>query len=207
MLMKPILGVLIGTVGLAGCIDVGGEAGEELGVSESALCLLPSVPVAPSQSRTVPAHGARYIDAANYGTSECSRVTLEFKTTHTADAYVLGIDGISTQAACGGTRLLATFFYAEPTGSQNWVQDGSYATTGSWESGSCNDLVIPYNAPSTRVPLSVPPYHSYQTLPRDVRMVISAQRTLCTQLPSGLELCGTTYGLPVHAVGNFGGGG
>ena len=38
-------------------------------------------------------------------------------------------------------------------------------------------------------------------LPRDVRMVVSAQRTLCTQGPNGLELCSTTYGLPLQAVG------
>jgi hypothetical protein len=139
------------------------------------------------------------MDASNYGTSECSRVTLELKTTLTADAMVLGA---TTHDLCLGTHVFATYFYAEPTGSQNWVRDRISEDTGRWEDDRC--VVTPrvaYDVPSTRVALPVPPYHQYQRLGRDVRMVVSAQHTLCTPGPNGLELCGTTYGLPVHVTG------
>jgi hypothetical protein len=185
--------IILSTFTLTACLEGDALDDEALSVEESALCLAATSPGAPSQSALVTSTGSQAITASNYGTSECSRTTVEFRSTEHVNVTV---PPITTQAACEGTRVFATFFYDDSGGS--FIRDGIHAESGVWMGTYCREPVIRYTVPL----IEIPPQggaggSTWVPLPRDVRVVVSAKRTTCTS--SGL--CGTTYGLPVRSIG------
>lgn len=181
---------------LTACLEGDAPEEETLETVESALCIAATTPGTPSQSKLVTSSGSQTILASNYGTSECSRTTVELRNTRHVNVTV---PSITNESACTGTRVFATYFY-ESGG--EWVRDEILAESGVWMGTYCREPVINYTVPPVWVkPPDINTPGHWVSLPRDVRVVVSARVMTCTTTSGGLQLCGTSYGQPVRSIG------
>jgi len=170
--LPKVLGVFACALMGACVTDQEELSAEELGTTESSLCLIPPTPPPYSTLWFLPDAGSRY-ETFSYGSGECSAKVVAARNTIYLGASV---PGLLTEAACE-TTMVTGRVYRKAAGT--WALVYTDTMQGFWVSdvGYC----------------FTPSVGMYVDPNQEMRIHASARRTTCYG-----SLCGTTYGVPVQ---------